>query len=102
MRHGFKKRTLNKKIAHRRAMFANLAVALAKHEQIKTTKGQIESCKTLKHYRNIRWIMRGYDHDYINMVLSDDEMLLMEDFLDKLIYKKEKELNVLKEQFSKY
>ncbi|MBQ7413272.1 MAG: 50S ribosomal protein L17 [Alphaproteobacteria bacterium] len=37
MRHGFKKRTLNKKIAHRRAMFANLAVALAKHEQIKTT-----------------------------------------------------------------
>ena len=37
MRHGFKKRTLNKKIAHRRAMFANLAVALCKHEQIKTT-----------------------------------------------------------------
>ena len=37
MRHGFKKRTLNKKIAHRRAMFANLAVALGKHEQIKTT-----------------------------------------------------------------
>ena len=37
MRHGFKKRTLNKKIAHRRAMFANLANALAKHEQIKTT-----------------------------------------------------------------
>ena len=72
------------------------------HEQIQTTKCQIESCKTLKHYRNIRWIMRGYDHDYINMVLSDDEMLLMEDFLDKLIYKKEKELNVLKEQFSKY
>ena len=37
MRHGFKKRTLNKKIAHRRAMFANMAVALVKHEQIKTT-----------------------------------------------------------------
>ena len=29
-------------------------------------------------------------------------MRLMEDFLDKLIYKKEKELNVLNEQFSKY
>lgn len=72
------------------------------HEQIQTTKCQIESCKTLKHYRNIRWIMRGYDHDYINMVLSDEEMRLMDDFLDKLIYKKEKELNVLKEQFSKY
>ena len=37
MRHGFKKRTLNKKIAHRRAMFANLATAVTKHEQIKTT-----------------------------------------------------------------
>lgn len=37
MRHGFKKRTLNKKIAHRRSMFANMAVALTKHEQIKTT-----------------------------------------------------------------
>ena len=29
-------------------------------------------------------------------------MRLMDDFLDKLIYKKEKELNVLKEQFAKY
>ena len=37
MRHGFKKRTLTKKIAHRRAMFANMANALIKHEQIKTT-----------------------------------------------------------------
>ena len=37
MRHGFKKRTLNKKIAHRRSMFANMANALIKHEQIKTT-----------------------------------------------------------------
>lgn len=37
MRHGFKKRTLNKKIAHRRSMFANLATSLTVHEQIKTT-----------------------------------------------------------------
>ena len=37
MRHGFKHRTLNKTISHRRAMFANLANALIKHEQIKTT-----------------------------------------------------------------
>lgn len=37
MRHGFKKRTLNKKIAHRRSMFANMATSLAIHEQIKTT-----------------------------------------------------------------
>lgn len=37
MRHGFKHRTLNRTAAHRRAMFANMAVSLAKHEQIKTT-----------------------------------------------------------------
>ncbi len=37
MRHGFAKRTLNKSIAHRRSMFANMAVSLIKHEQIKTT-----------------------------------------------------------------
>lgn len=37
MRHGFQKRTLNKKSAHRRSMFANMAAALIKHEQIKTT-----------------------------------------------------------------
>ena len=47
MRHGFKKRTLNKKIAHRRSMFANMAVALTKHEQIKTT---LPKAKELRPY----------------------------------------------------
>ncbi len=37
MRHGMRTRKLNKDTAHRRAMFANLANALIKHEQIKTT-----------------------------------------------------------------
>ena len=37
MRHGNSKRKLNKSIAHRRSMFANMAVSLIKHEQIKTT-----------------------------------------------------------------
>ncbi len=37
MRHGMRTRTLNKDTAHRRAMFANLANDLIKHEQIKTT-----------------------------------------------------------------
>ena len=37
MRHGIAKRKLGKSIAHRRSMFANLAVSLIKHEQIKTT-----------------------------------------------------------------
>jgi large subunit ribosomal protein L17 len=37
MRHGKVHRKLNKKPAHRRAMFANMCAALIKHEQIVTT-----------------------------------------------------------------
>ncbi len=37
MRHGFKLRKLNRTASHRKAMFANLAAALIKHEQIVTT-----------------------------------------------------------------
>src|SRR5262245_63077086 len=37
MRHGNAHRKLNRKPEHRRAMFANMAVALIKHEQIVTT-----------------------------------------------------------------
>ncbi|MEM7071294.1 MAG: 50S ribosomal protein L17 [Pseudomonadota bacterium] len=37
MRHGIKGRKLNRTSSHRKAMFANMAVALIKHEQIKTT-----------------------------------------------------------------
>lgn len=37
MRHGFAHRRFNRSSAHRKAMFANLANALIKHEQIVTT-----------------------------------------------------------------
>lgn len=37
MRHGIKGRKLNKTSSHRTAMFANMAAALIKHEQIVTT-----------------------------------------------------------------
>jgi large subunit ribosomal protein L17 len=37
MRHGNAHRKLNRKPEHRRAMFANMAAALIKHEQIMTT-----------------------------------------------------------------
>lgn len=37
MRHGMSGRKLNRTSQHRRAMFANMANALIKHEQIKTT-----------------------------------------------------------------
>jgi large subunit ribosomal protein L17 len=37
MRHGMSGRKLNRTSSHRKAMFANMAVALLKHEQITTT-----------------------------------------------------------------
>jgi len=37
MRHGIGHRKLNRTSSHRKAMFANMAVALLKHEQIQTT-----------------------------------------------------------------
>lgn len=37
MRHGLKGRKLNRTSAHRKALFANMAQALIRHEQIKTT-----------------------------------------------------------------
>jgi large subunit ribosomal protein L17 len=37
MRHGIKGRKLNRTSSHRKAMFANMAVSLIIHEQIKTT-----------------------------------------------------------------
>lgn len=37
MKHGLKQRKLNRTSAHRRALFANMAAALIKHEQIITT-----------------------------------------------------------------
>lgn len=37
MRHGFAHRRFNRTVSHRKAMFANLASALIKHEQIVTT-----------------------------------------------------------------
>ncbi len=37
MRHGLSGRKLNRTSTHRKAMFANMAAALIKHEQIKTT-----------------------------------------------------------------
>ena len=37
MRHGFRGRRLNRSTEHRKAMFANMAAALIKHEQIVTT-----------------------------------------------------------------
>ena len=45
MRHGMKGRKLNRTASHRKALFMNLANALLKHEQIKTTLPKAKELK---------------------------------------------------------
>ncbi len=47
MRHRIRGRKLNRTSSHRKALFANMAAALIKHEQIKTT---LPKAKTLRAY----------------------------------------------------
>ena len=45
MRHGMKTKRLGRSTAHRKAMMANMAAALIKHEQIKTTLPKAKSLR---------------------------------------------------------
>jgi len=45
MRHGMKGRKLNRTASHRKALFMNMANALLKHEQIKTTLPKAKELK---------------------------------------------------------
>src|SRR3989442_12096869 len=47
MRHGNAHRKLNRKHEHRRAMFANMAAALIKHEQIVTTLSKAKDLRPI-------------------------------------------------------
>lgn len=47
MRHRISGRKLNRKSQHRRAMFSNMAAALIKHEQIKTTLPKAKELKPI-------------------------------------------------------
>jgi large subunit ribosomal protein L17 len=47
MRHRIQGRKLNRTSSHRKAMFANMAVALVKHEQIKTTLPKAKELRPL-------------------------------------------------------
>ena len=47
MRHGFALRKLNRTHAHRKAMFANMAAALIRHEQITTTLPKAKELKAV-------------------------------------------------------
>ena len=47
MRHGMSGRKLNRTSSHRKAMFDNMAAALIKHEQIKTTLPKAKELKPI-------------------------------------------------------
>lgn len=47
MRHGFALRKLNRTASHRKAMFANMAGALIRHEQITTTLPKAKELKAV-------------------------------------------------------
>lgn len=47
MRHNIKRRKLNRTASHRKALFMNLANALIKHEQIKTTLPKAKELKSV-------------------------------------------------------
>lgn len=47
MRHGMSGRKLNRTSSHRKAMFINMAAALVKHEQIKTTLPKAKELKPI-------------------------------------------------------
>jgi len=47
MKHGIKQRKLNRTSSHRKAMFANMATALVKHEQIETTLPKAKELKPI-------------------------------------------------------
>lgn len=47
MRHRMSGRKLNRTSAHRKALFANMAAALIKHEQIKTTLPKAKEMRTI-------------------------------------------------------
>lgn len=47
MRHGLSGRKLNRTSAHRKAMFVNMAAAVIKHEQIRTTLPKAKELRTV-------------------------------------------------------
>ena len=76
MRHGMSGRKLNRTSSHRKALFANLAAALIKHEQIKTT---LPKAKDLRPYveKLITKAKSGTLHDrrQVHSMLRNDEVV---------------------------
>lgn len=75
MRHGFSGRKFNRTSSHRKSMFGNMAAALLKHEQIKTTLPKAKDLRRVVD-RLITLGKRGDLHArrQANSVLHDNEL----------------------------
>ncbi len=76
MRHGMSGRKLNRSKAHRKALFANLAIALLKHEQIKTTLPKAKDLRPIAE-KLITRAKNGTLHDrrLVHAYLRDDKVV---------------------------
>ena len=76
MRHGMSGRKLNRTSSHRKALFANLASALFKHEQIKTTLPKAKDLRPIAE-KLITQAKRGTLHDrrLVYAFLRDDAVV---------------------------
>ena len=76
MRHGMSGRKLNRTSSHRKALFANLASALIKHEQIKTTLPKAKDLRPVVE-KLITQAKRGTLHDrrLVYAFLRDDAIV---------------------------
>ncbi len=76
MRHGMSGRKLNRTSSHRKSLFANLAAALLKHEQIKTTLPKAKDLRPIVE----KLITRGksgtlHDRRQAYAILRDDAVV---------------------------
>ena len=76
MRHGMSGRKLNRTSSHRKALFANMAAALFKHEQIKTTLPKAKDLRPIAE-KLITQAKRGTLHDrrLVYAFLRDDAIV---------------------------
>src|SRR5499426_3581824 len=61
MRHGHAHRKLNRKSEHRRAMFANMAASLIRHEQIVTTLPKAKDLRPIAEMRDVAMVKKLFD-----------------------------------------
>lgn len=83
MRHGMSGRKLGRKSAHRTAMFANLAQALIKHEQISTTLPKAKDLRPIVE-KMVTLAKRGDLHARRQLISTLRDKILVGKLIDTL------------------